>query len=72
MRARQIHRPRTKRVIPLRGRSRPGLFPRPFARLVIAVLIPMLTVFCCHSPSQARGPYCLPDTPRPASKNRFP
>jgi hypothetical protein len=63
VRSRQIDRPRTKCIVPFR-RRRPGLLSGPLARLLIAVLIPMLTVFRCHkaSPPRARivSPTCHP------------
>jgi len=49
MRPRKIYRPRTERVVSLR-RRRSRLLPRRFARLVVAILITMLTIFCCHRP----------------------
>jgi hypothetical protein len=34
---------------------------------VIAILIAMLAIFCCHRSSRPRGPYCLPSKPFAAS-----
>jgi hypothetical protein len=69
-RPRQIDGPRTKRVVPLR-RSRATstrLFPRPLARLfAVAILIPMLSIFCRHKPSPSTRAYCLPISPPAAS-----
>jgi hypothetical protein len=70
-RPRQIHRPRSKRVVPLRwtalalfGRPPRLLTPRLTPRLTIAILIPMLTILCSHTPSPAR-PVLSPRYPPP-------
>jgi len=71
MRAREIDRLRPKSIVVLRWRRRaPRLLSRSLPRLVVAILITMLPVFCCHTPSQARA-YCLPNV-APAASARCP
>jgi hypothetical protein len=57
-RPRQIQRSRTHRMVPLRWAALAflGRLPRFLsARLTITVLIPMLPIFCCHTPSPPRA-----------------
>jgi hypothetical protein len=70
MRSRQIHRPRTKRVVPLRWRrsARPlaKLLARSLTLVAIPILISMLPILSHYNPPQARA-YCLPFLPHPSS-----